>query len=671
MAHIQYKDGKTDRINLEQPLHLDYALVSTTYSSQGKTAERVLISAAAERTLSQESFNVAISRAKIDLQVYAEDKDKLLELAQKSTAKENPLELLRQQVKERVAAEPVVRASQPVEQKEFDGTMTQNQATPIANNLQTLIENLTAHQHQDFERVMQKLEDVVKPRVPDEQITALALNAIASFIEQAAIESTPIVSTRQTLNDQLSHQSNPDLSAAMQLLETIVAGYQAPQLAQALATEALPIAEAIADSGKQTAINSAIAQSPEIVAPPFERTSEKPTRGEISAQPDSQPPTSRENELPTDMAALFRAANRKLPSPPDWLVVGKRVHCTDTGWGEVTAIIGARLVVKLDSGELMQIPEWPAAVESKLVSANAITVQKPHVLELSSKSELSLDADPAGDKLAQHGEDENHPRQQERLAVERFTDSELILAEKAVREYVASQPPQPPSLDEQQAVMHEIDRIFSQINSLWKKQGEQVKLAESMQKNPFHAWSLKYDAIVKQVEKTKEAISQSYAQKDQKSRQLQQWSKQTKAYQEWSQRPQTQAMRQLAADLSLPQVQSRLEALKQRGQEGRETALAVQDMFRLTGTKRQPDGSLILDGNNWRVKQLGNTVSVTVKADNREILRVEGSKVVAFEPTPEEREKMQHFREQVHSARQTEQQRQLEAERKQSRGLSL
>jgi hypothetical protein len=130
-------------------------------------------------------------------------------------------------------------------------------------------------------------------------------------------------------------------------------------------------------------------------------------------------------------------------------------------------------------------------------------------------------------------------------------------------------------------------------------------------------------------------------------------------------------MRQKAADLSLPQVQSRLEALKQRGQEGRETALAVQDMFRLTGTKRQPDGSLILDGNNWRVKQLGNTVSVTVKADNREILRVEGSKVVAFEPTPEEREKMQHFREQVHSARQTEQQRQLEAERKQSRGLSL
>ena len=111
--------------------------------------------------------------------------------------------------------------------------------------------------------------------------------------------------------------------------------------------------------------------------------------------------------------------------------------------------------------------------------------------------------------------------------------------------------------------------------------------------------------------------------------------------------------------------------LEQRGQEGRETALAVQELFKLTGTERQPDGELIFDGNNWRLKQLGNTVSVTVKADDREILRVEGGKVVVFEPTPEERETMQHFREQVQNALQNEQQRRLEAERKQSQELSL
>ncbi len=42
-ATIEYSDGKTNTIDLYGPLHLDYALVSTTYSSQGKTADRVLV----------------------------------------------------------------------------------------------------------------------------------------------------------------------------------------------------------------------------------------------------------------------------------------------------------------------------------------------------------------------------------------------------------------------------------------------------------------------------------------------------------------------------------------------------------------------------------------------------------------------------------------------------
>ena len=258
-ASIQYFDGKTDRINLLEPLHLDYALVSTTYSSQGKTAERVLISAAASRTLSQESFNVAISRAKVDLHIYAEDTQKLLEFALESTAKENPLELLQEQVRERGATDQVVRTSQQV------------------------------------------VRLVATPEQPS-------------------------------------------------------------------STSELP-----------SPTPSVEAQSPEIVAPPVKLTSETQKRVEISNQPVRQQPQERENELPTDMAALFRAARRKLPSPPQWLAVGERVRCTDSGWGEVTAIIGARLVVKLDSGELAQIPEWPAAVESLLVTPEALTTQRPRL----------------------------------------------------------------------------------------------------------------------------------------------------------------------------------------------------------------------------------------------------------------------------------------------------
>lgn len=94
-ARVEYKDGKLDTINLNEPQHLDYGLVSTTYSSQGKTAERVLMSA--DNTIGKESFYVAVSRVKYDLKLYTTDKENLLSKALSTRAKENPLELLRQQ----------------------------------------------------------------------------------------------------------------------------------------------------------------------------------------------------------------------------------------------------------------------------------------------------------------------------------------------------------------------------------------------------------------------------------------------------------------------------------------------------------------------------------------------------------------------------------------------
>ena len=94
IATIQYDNGKTERINLNQPQNLDHALVSTTYSSQGKTANRVMVSATSDRTLSKESFYVAASRAKYNLDIYVQDKKQLLEKAIISQAKQNPLEVL-------------------------------------------------------------------------------------------------------------------------------------------------------------------------------------------------------------------------------------------------------------------------------------------------------------------------------------------------------------------------------------------------------------------------------------------------------------------------------------------------------------------------------------------------------------------------------------------------
>ncbi|WP_256874745.1 AAA family ATPase [Nostoc sp. C057] len=96
IVQIKYADERTECISLAQAQNLDYALVSTTYSSQGKTADRVLISA--DFTIGQESFYVAASRARHELKIYTEDPTRLVELAQQSKAKENALELLRKQI---------------------------------------------------------------------------------------------------------------------------------------------------------------------------------------------------------------------------------------------------------------------------------------------------------------------------------------------------------------------------------------------------------------------------------------------------------------------------------------------------------------------------------------------------------------------------------------------
>jgi conjugative relaxase-like TrwC/TraI family protein len=86
-TQIQYADGKTDRVNLNGTCYVDYAWVSTTYSAQGKTADRVL--AATDRTLNQESFYVICSRAKYQLTLYTDNKTELIRQAQISRNKEN------------------------------------------------------------------------------------------------------------------------------------------------------------------------------------------------------------------------------------------------------------------------------------------------------------------------------------------------------------------------------------------------------------------------------------------------------------------------------------------------------------------------------------------------------------------------------------------------------
>ena len=87
-ATLKDADGQETTLNLSGQQYLDHALVSTTYASQGKTAERVLI--ADDGTLRKEGLYVAVSRAKRSLSLYAADRAALQQRAVRSSAKENP-----------------------------------------------------------------------------------------------------------------------------------------------------------------------------------------------------------------------------------------------------------------------------------------------------------------------------------------------------------------------------------------------------------------------------------------------------------------------------------------------------------------------------------------------------------------------------------------------------
>ncbi len=91
-ATLRDASGETITVDLSGQQYLDYALVSTTYGSQGKTADQVLV--AVDRTISKEGLYVAVSRAKQKLSLYTADKEQLFKRAERSSAKENPSDVL-------------------------------------------------------------------------------------------------------------------------------------------------------------------------------------------------------------------------------------------------------------------------------------------------------------------------------------------------------------------------------------------------------------------------------------------------------------------------------------------------------------------------------------------------------------------------------------------------
>ena len=130
---IRYGSGRTESLNRLELTHLDYALVSTTYGAQGKSAERVIV--ALDRHVERESFYVAVSRVKHELRLYASKKlDWLIERTERSRAKENPSATLSRQQSKDFFTKPIemIKSNQEsivwaLESKELAGGQIRDQ----------------------------------------------------------------------------------------------------------------------------------------------------------------------------------------------------------------------------------------------------------------------------------------------------------------------------------------------------------------------------------------------------------------------------------------------------------------------------------------------------------------------------------------------------------------
>jgi ATP-dependent exoDNAse (exonuclease V) alpha subunit len=81
LLHLRLDSGRSVTLKLDQPVHVDYGYAVTSHSSQGQTADRVVVhidtERGGERLVNQRLAYVAVSRGRYDAQIYTNDKAQL------------------------------------------------------------------------------------------------------------------------------------------------------------------------------------------------------------------------------------------------------------------------------------------------------------------------------------------------------------------------------------------------------------------------------------------------------------------------------------------------------------------------------------------------------------------------------------------------------------------
>jgi ATP-dependent exoDNAse (exonuclease V) alpha subunit len=108
---LRLDSGRTVAFNIKDNPHLDYGYAVTSHSSQGQTADRVLVHVdteqAGEKLVNRRLACVAVSRGLYDAQLYTNDKGQLAEQLARDVSNRSAIEASR----ESVSPAPEIRPS--------------------------------------------------------------------------------------------------------------------------------------------------------------------------------------------------------------------------------------------------------------------------------------------------------------------------------------------------------------------------------------------------------------------------------------------------------------------------------------------------------------------------------------------------------------------------------
>lgn len=97
---LRLDSGRTVKLNIRENPHLDYGYAVTSHSSQGQTADCVLIHVdtenGREKLINRRLAYVAVSRGHNDAQIYTDDKSQLTAHLSRDMSRRSPMEQTRE-----------------------------------------------------------------------------------------------------------------------------------------------------------------------------------------------------------------------------------------------------------------------------------------------------------------------------------------------------------------------------------------------------------------------------------------------------------------------------------------------------------------------------------------------------------------------------------------------